>query len=365
MALKDKLLENKKLNEQIKFAISESQSRLAFDLGESDSKVQPIDFADLFNPLVKLYSELQLDLQNGTSDNPVADRKAVDKILGSVQVVKAGLENLASNTEVWDEMMQNAGLMGGLDLIGTPVSRFLALNIINGDLAGKLEIKMVDDDLNKLAFEIYEKDGRFVERIFINKLNELSESQEMFLSIPNTLEQNENFKFSSPEIFEVEQQGSNEANQALTGGVTETYRKKKKDGELEINTKDIGNNLVQDFYIIDKEAIGDSLQFNTEMDKITSGLLEESQSFDQVTSFNNNMLATVTGFYLNPYKALTDKQQLKFQEDYKKWYLETQIGVEFPLGDPKPKTQQEQSQEEQPLANNASAEMVAEETLMQ
>ena len=27
------------------------------------------------------------------------------------------------------------------------------------------------------------------------------------------------------------------------------------------------------------------------------------------------------------------------QEDYKKWFLETQIGTEFPLGDPKPKQQ--------------------------
>lgn len=337
MALKDKLLENKKLNEQVKFAIAEEQSRLPFDLGQSDNKVQPIDFADLFNPLVELYSSLQLELQNGTSDNPVMARKTVDKILGSVEIVKTGLENLTSNTEVWDEMVQNSGLMGGLDLIGTPISRFIALNILNGDLAGSIEVKMVDNDLNKLAFEIYEKDGRFVERIFINKLNELSENQDMFLSIPTTLEQNENFKLASPEIFEREQQGSNEDNQALTGGVTETYRKKKKDGSLEIKTKDIGENLVQDFYIIDKEAIGNSLQFNTEMDKITSGLLEESKSFDQVTSFNNNILATVTDFYLNPYKALTNAQQNKFQEDYKKWYLETQIGKEFPLGDPKPK----------------------------
>ena len=50
MALKDKLLENKKINEQIKFAIAEEQSRLPFNLGESDTKVQAIDFADLFNP---------------------------------------------------------------------------------------------------------------------------------------------------------------------------------------------------------------------------------------------------------------------------------------------------------------------------
>ncbi len=359
MALKDKLLENKKLNEQIKFAIAEEQSRLPFNLGESDTKVEPIDFADLFNPLVKLYSELQLQLQNGTSDNPVMARKTVEKILNSVNTVRVGLENLTSNTEVWDEMMQKAGMMGGLDLMGTPVSRFLALNILNGDLAGKTEVKMVDNDLDKLAFEIYEKDNKFVERIFINKLNELSESQDMFVSIPNTSKENEGFKFSSPEIFEVEQQGSDEANQALTGGVTETYRKKKKDGELEIKTKDIGDNLVQDFYIIDKQAIGASLQFNIEMNKITAGLLESYQGFEEVVAFNNNMLSQVTNMYLDPSKALNDSQQKKFQEDYKKWYLETQIGVEFPLGDPQPKNV------EQPAETSPQAQEEAVDTLMQ
>jgi len=346
MALKDKLLENKKLNEQIKFAIAEKQSRLPFSLGEDDSYDKSIDFAELFNPLVELYSSIQLELQNGTSSNPVMARKTVDKILASVYIIKSGVENLLSNTEVWDEMMQNAGLMGGLDLMGTPVSRFLALNIVNNNLAGKTEVKAVDDDLNKLAFEIYEKDGRFVERIFINKLNELSESQDMFISIPDTSKENENFKMASPEIFETEQQGSDEANQALTGGVTETYRKKKKDGELEIKTKDISDTLVQDFYIIDKEAIGNSLQFNVEMDKITAGLLEAYQGFEEVVAFNNNILSQVTDNYFNPSKALTDAQQNKFKEDYKKWYLETQIGVEFPLGDPKPKNQKQEGGEE-------------------
>jgi len=38
-------------------------------------------------------------------------------------------------------------------------------------------------------------------------------------------------------------------------------------------------------------------------------------------------------------KALKDNQQKRFQEDYKKWFLETQVGTEFPLGDPKPKQQ--------------------------
>ena len=356
MALKETLFENKKINEQIKFAIAEKQSRLSYELGYNDSKTEIIDFAELYNPLVKQYAEIQLKLQNGTSENPVADRKYVDKITGSVQVIKTGLENIMGNTEVWGEMVQNAGLMGGVDLMATPVSRFLTLTILNGGLSGNSEIKAMDDDLNKLAFEIYEKDGGFVERIYLNKLNELSLTQDMFVSIPDTSKENENFKLSSPEIFETKELGGESENVQLTGGVTEVYRKKTKTGELDIKTEDIGGNMVQDFYIVDKLVIGESLQFNIEINKITAGMLEAYQSSDQVIAFNNNILAEVTNHYLKPGRALREKEQLKFQEDYKEWYLEKEIGNEFPLGEPKSK--------EQPKKEVVEEEAVVEEQVV-
>jgi len=356
MAIKEKLLENKKINEQIKFAISELQSRLSYELGYSDSKVKPIDYAELYDPFVKHYADIQLALTQGTSENPVEDRKYIYIISGSVQVIKTGLENIMSNTEIWPEMVQKAGVMGGLDMMGTPVSRFLCLSILNGDLEGEVQIKAIDNNLNKLAWEIYEKDGRFVERIYLNKLNELSEKQDMFVSIPSTLEANENFKLSNPDIFEQEQVGSDESNISLTGGVTEVYRKKKADGSLDIKTKDLDANMVQEFYIIDKGLIGESLQFNLQMDKITAGLLEEFQSFDQVIAFNNNILAKVTDHYLQPAKALRDNQQKRFQEDYKKWFLETQIGEEYPMGPPKSKQQEEQPTQQPQVAQEEIVE---------
>ena len=103
--------------------------------------------------------------------------------------------------------------------------------------------------------------------------------------------------------------------------------------------------MVQEFYIIDKDLIGESLQFNLQMDKITAGLLEEFQSFDQVIAFNNNIIAEVTDHYLPTAKALRDNHQKRFQEDYKKWFLETQIGEEYPMGPPKSKQQKEVVQE--------------------
>ncbi len=337
MGLKEKLIQNKKDNEEIKYEIAEYQSALSYQLGYSNTKIEEVDWSEFFEPFIKQYADLTLRLQNGTSDNPVIARKYIDAITGSVENISESITNISSNTEVWGEAMQKAGLMGGLDLMGTPISRVKALTILNEDLPGKTDVVAVDGAITNLAWEIYDETGYFVERLFINKLNALSETQDMFVSIPDTFQQNQALKQSIPEIFELKPVGET---QVLTGGVTEVYKKKKSDGELEIKTKDLDGNMVQDFYIIDKETIGESLQFITEIDKITAGMLGAYESSDQVIAFNNNILSEVTDHYIKPGKALREKEQLKFQEDYKKWYLEKEIGKEFPLGIPRLKTQE-------------------------
>jgi len=232
-------------------------------------------------------------------------------------------------------------MMGGVDLMGTPQSRYRAMNIFADDLKGVIDIVADNGDINRLAYDLYDDMG-FVERIYLNKLNKLSESQDMFISIPDTGQQNNDFKILSSEIFEQEKVGENPV---LTGGVTENYRKTDKNGELEIKEETLNNGDIQQFYIIDKEAIGNSMQFNTEMDKISAGVLGSYEGYDEVVAFNNNILATVTDHYLHPAKALDKKQEKRFQEDYKKWFLEKEVGNKFPLGEPRPKNV-EQPQEE-------------------
>ena len=90
-------------------------------------------------------------------------------------------------------------------------------------------------------------------------------------------------------------------------------------------------------YIVDKETIANNQVFDLEMNKIAQGILAMNESYDQPIAFNNNILAQVTDNYLKPAFALNKNQQNKFVEDYKKWFLETEIPNKFPLGEPKPK----------------------------
>jgi hypothetical protein len=161
----------------------------------------------------------------------------------------------------------------------------------------------------------------------------------MFTTIPDTSKENQEFKQTNPEIFEQKPTKNPSDPGVLTGGVTETYRVKNKDGQVKLTAKDLSGNMVQDFYEIDRETIGKSLAFTLTMDKISAGLIGAYQSSDQVIAFNNNVLSEITNFYLRPSIALKDNQKDKFQKDYQKWYLEKEIGKEFPTGEPRLKEQ--------------------------
>ena len=339
MALKEQLIKNKQNNEEIKFYISEYQSSLSYRLGEDDTPSQDVNWSHFFAPYIELYAKIKLQLENGSSENPVQARKITEDIANSVSTIQESMENIASNTEIWNNMVQISGMMGGLDMMSTPVSRFIALSILNDDLKGKIDIEAIDNDINNLAWVIYDENNVFVEKLLVNKINTLSQTQDMFISVPDTSKENQEFKQTNPEIFEQKQSGTPGEPGQLTGGVTETYRVKDKDGKVKLIAKDISSNMVQDFYEIDRDTIGKSLAFTLTMDKISAGLIGAYQSSDQVIAFNNNILAEVTDFYLKPGIALKQNQKDKFQKDYQTWYLEKEIGKEFPSGEPRLKKQ--------------------------
>jgi len=350
MGLKERLIENKKQNLEIQYEVSELQSKLSYELGYETYKTPPINYEALYDPFIKIYADIQLQLGNGTAENPVEARKYADSIMKSIGTVKEAMENIGSNTELWQDAIILSGLMGGVDLMGTPLSRYRAMHILDDNLEGVVEIMAEDMDISRLAWVIYDKKGNFVEKIFLNKLNILSETQNMFVDIPNTSEQNQKFKKANPEIFDVKQMGTDAKETALTGGINKNYRKNKADGSPDLYQKPIGDGMVQDFQKIDKQAIRSSLPFQLGMDKITAELLGMYESDDQVVAFNNNILSQVTDYYLQPGKALREKAKTKFTEDYKDWFLEKEISEEMPIGSPKPKAEEKVEVEEEVVA---------------
>jgi hypothetical protein len=81
MGLKEQLIKNKEDNEEIKFYISEYQSSLSYRLGEDDTPSQDVNWSYFFAPYIELYAKLKLQLENGSSENPVASKKNYRKYI--------------------------------------------------------------------------------------------------------------------------------------------------------------------------------------------------------------------------------------------------------------------------------------------
>ena len=350
MGLKERLIDNKKQNLEVQYEVSELQSKLSYQLGEETYTTPPINYEALYDPFIKIYANIQLQLDNGTAENPVEARKYAASIMKSIATVKESMENIESNTELWQDAILASGLMGGVDLMGTPVSRYKALHILDDNLEGYIEIVAEEMDISRLAWVIFDRKGNFIEKIFLNKLNLLSETQNMFVDIPDTSKENQKFKKDNPEMFDVKQLGTDANDTALTGGINKNFRKNKADGSPDLYQKPLGGGMVQDFQKIDKQAIKNSLPFKLGMDKIAAELLGRYESDDQVVAFNNNILSQVTDYYLQPGKALREKGKTKFTEDYKDWFLEKEISEEMPIGSPKPKAEEKVEVEEEVVA---------------
>ena len=70
MALKEKLLENERLIKDCQYEVEELQSTMSYQLGYEESIVPPVNYNELYYPFVKVYADIQLALDNGTSTNP-------------------------------------------------------------------------------------------------------------------------------------------------------------------------------------------------------------------------------------------------------------------------------------------------------
>jgi len=61
--------------------------------------------------------------------------------------------------------------------------------------------------------------------------------------------------------------------------------------------------------------------------------------FDKIIDDLNKLDIKLNKFY-NDVIIVKENEKKKFQEDYKKWFLEKEIGKEFPSGEPRLKTKE-------------------------
>jgi len=218
--------ENEKKEAQtklIKKGIAKEASLLQRTLYATDNKYPEVDFGELYNPLIKEFEDLSLAVENGTSEDPTADRKRADQIYASVSGITDTLTDLVSFTEDYDIKFDNVDKPGGV-YSGMNPDVTLALNIMMQKLPGKRVPRFVDNDMSKFVWDIYDDQGNLVESFSKHRLDQISKGiDEMVTTIPDNTKDADQVKKTNPNIFVQKENNkgeflpTNEINQKFLG----------------------------------------------------------------------------------------------------------------------------------------------------
>tara|TARA_R110000824_G_scaffold370927_2_gene560610 strand:- start:7253 stop:8902 length:1650 start_codon:yes stop_codon:yes gene_type:complete len=196
--------ENEKKEAQtklIKKGIAKEASLLQRTLYATDNKYPEVDFGELYNPLIKEFEDLSLAVENGTSEDPAADRRRADQIYASVSGITDTLTDLVSFTEDYDIKFDNVDKPGGV-YSGMNPDVTLALNIMMQKLPGKRVPRFIDNDMSKFVWDIYDDQGNLVESFSKHRLDQISKGiDEMVTTIPDNTKDFDQVKEANPNIF--------------------------------------------------------------------------------------------------------------------------------------------------------------------
>tara|TARA_R110000744_G_scaffold177487_1_gene296378 strand:- start:90 stop:1919 length:1830 start_codon:yes stop_codon:yes gene_type:complete len=284
---------NKEKNDITLKRIQANASKLRTNLGIIDNENPEVDFGKTYNPLINEYEELAKAVDFGTSEDPSADRKRMDEIITSVGSIKGTLENLASYTGNYEELLNKMDKQGGL-YSGSNAEVVKGLGILTNRLGGTKKPVFVDGNMNKFVWEIYDENGEFVTQFSQLQLTKLSQNNgEMLTTIgDSTIDEKEIQTSGTSTIYDHPEHTKNQ-----DGGFEFTNKIKDK----WVNTNKLTRQDLLDkkagTYInlgeVDKDAIMQDMEFSAELQAVTAGMLEEDPSGNGAIGYMNTQLNKV------------------------------------------------------------------------
>ena len=303
--------ENEKKEAQtklIKKGIAKEASLLQRTLYATDNKYPEVDFGELYNPLIKEFEDLSLAVENGTSEDPTADRKRVDQIYASVSGITDTLTDLVSFTEDYDIKFDNVDKPGGI-YSGMNPDVTLALNIMMQKLPGKRVPRFVDNDMSKFVWDIYDDQGNLVESFSKHRLDQISKGiDEMVTTIPDNTKDFDQIKEANPNIFVRKQ--NNKGEFLPTNEINQKFLKKGTEKKISVDCPENSDArkkcwaISQDVDKYDENGIIWDQTFNTTMDgqiaqTLGTGATDNSAIALQNTQFKK-VTYTIEDFINNP-----------------------------------------------------------------
>lgn len=326
-ALKKEKEENKKILKANDMKAQEYAFSLYSDISKSGAGDITVNWAKTFDPLIQESVSLRTGLMNGTIEDKQGAVRKLAQIQSSVDGVTGSLANLsAAGTTYKNALEKGVAVQGGLSSWNDPKITS-ALDVLTQRLPGNKEPFFKDNDPNQLMWRVMDVNGVVLHEFDADQLNKITTGQGLIKTIPNQVEAFDTLKTTNSGIFQVApaKVGDKEA-PIPTGRVTDAFLKpdQKEVVVAESNGKRI-TKLVQE---VDFDLIKKNGNLMTTLQSQAEGLLANQTS---AIDFYNDIISDEkgawkgTGFNFDPKKPLDEEGKKKFADDYKEYFIQTQI----------------------------------------
>jgi len=342
--IRTQLEENAKQIKANEMKAQEYEFSLYTDLAKSTASDPSVDWAKTYEPLINEAVQIRSGMLNGTLKDKQGAIKRLGQIQGSVDNVVQSIATMSGASETFmKDMAKGVAVQGGIASSNSP--KFLnAMNVLLQKIPGKKEVYFKDGDPSKLMWKVSDADGNVLQEFDADQLKKISQGNGIIRTIPNQIAEFDKLKSTNSSIFETVPLKPGEKGDPMPTGQINPEFLVKKDGKPKVIVNKIktpdGTDVTTYTQEVDINAIRSNDNFQTTLTAQANGLLDSNQS--AAIDFYNDIMSNPqgrwkgTGLSFDPNKPLDEAGKKKFIEDYKEYYINTQIVPTQPLLRPNP-----------------------------
>ena len=343
--IRTQLEENAKQIKANEMKAQEYEFSLYTDLAKSTASDPSVDWAKTYEPLINEAVQIRSGMLNGTLKDKQGAMKRLGQIQGSVDSVVQSIATMSAASETFmKDMGKGVAVQGGIASSNNP--KFLnAMNVLLQKIPGKKEVYFKDGDPSKLMWKVSDAEGNVLQEFDADQLKKISQGNGIIRTIPNQIAEFDKLKSTNSSIFETVPVKPGEKGTPMpTGKVNPDFLVKDASGKPVVERNviiDNGGYKMETFsQKVNVEAIKADTNFQSTITAQANGLLNANQS--SAIDFYNDIMSNPqgrwkgTGFSFDPDKPLDEEGKKKFIEDYKEYYINTQIAPTQTINRPNP-----------------------------
>ena len=311
-------------------------------ISDAEIKNPTVNWHETFNPMIEKGIKLKASLDNYTAVDRSGTQQEIAQIESSVDSVTGTLADYSSAASTLDEVKaKGAFTMGGYASSNDPAVNKATL-VMQEKLPGIKKFWYKDLNPQKLMLSVYEEDGiTLIKEYSAQQLKKINQKNGLIRVIPDQTLEFDKLKITNSTIFEsAPAKQGDKTIQLPTGKINPNFLIKK-DGKPLVEAVDVvkdgGYSMTIFKQKVDLVELGKDPNFDTTIKAQAAGLLEDNEG---AIDFYNDIISRPSGRWkgtdqcFEPDGVLSDKDKAMFVEDYKQYFLNTQINPEQTIDKP-------------------------------